>query len=290
MADNPCFVQFSHPGREHEPDPCGGKGWNTYDSTHGRKFMEFCGRWIEEDGSARSGSLRAWGEWEAESDLVCELNQPCQDSLYPRYLWHPYYVPKDDYERLHNTDPFIFGERFLYSNCGQRRGSKSSGLTHLGRGSVIAFGSGKEIAGERKWLLDTVLVVADSFTYTAPEARRALADAAPEAFLTVTGGPIVDNEEASFRLYMGAAADDPAEGMFSFFPAMPAHGDAGFPRPLIDLPSEYFNPRSWQAPKGLWRERTSEELHGLWKSLVAQVREAGLVLGTHATLPERRKA
>ena len=155
---------------------------------------------------------------------------------------------------------------------------------------MIAFGSGKGIAGERKWLLDTVLVVGDSLTYAAPEAHQALADTVPEAFLTVTGGPIVDNEEASFRLYMGATADDPVEGMFSFCPAMPAHGDTGFPRPLIDLPSEYFNSRSLQAPKRLWRERTSKELRGLWKSLISQVREAGLVLGTHAALPERRKA
>ena len=287
MADKRRFVQFSHPGCEHEPDPGGGKGWNTYNSPHGRKFMEFFGKWIEEDDSARSGNLRAWGEWEAESDLVCNLNQPCQDLLYPRYLWCPYYIPKDNYERLHNTDPFIFGERFLYSNCKQRI---CSGLAHLGRGSVIAFGSGRKIAGERRWLLDTVFVVAGSLTYAAPEAHRLLAGAASEAFLTVTSGPIVDNEKASFRLYMGAAPDDPVEGMFSFFPAMPAHGDAGFPRPLIDLPGEYFNPRSWQAPKGLRRERTSEEMRRLWKSLVTQVREAGLVLGTHAAEPELRKA
>ena len=287
MGDNRRFVQFSHPGREHEPDPGGGKGWNTYDSPHARKFMEFRGKWIEEDGSARSGSLRAWGEWEAESELVCQLSQPPKSSLYPRYLWRPYYIPKDNYERLHNTDPFIFGERFLYSNCKQR---KVSGLAHLGRGSVIAFGSGRKIAGERKWMLDTVLVVADSLTYRAPEARQVLADPVPEAFLTVTGGPIGDNEAASFRLYMGAAPDHPVEGMFSFFPALPAHGDAGFPRPLIDLPSKYFNPRSWQAPKGLRREPNSEELRVLWKSLVAQVREAGLVLGTHAAPPERREA
>ena len=104
MADNRRFVQFSHPGREHEPDPGGVKGWNTYASPHARKFMEFRGKWIEEDGSARSGGLRAWGEWEAESDLVCELSQPSQSSLYPRYLWCPYYIPKDNYERLHNTD------------------------------------------------------------------------------------------------------------------------------------------------------------------------------------------
>ena len=287
MGDNRRFVQFSHPGREHEPDPGGVKGWNTYASPHARKFMEFRGKWIEEDGSARSGDLRAWGEWEAESELVCQLSQPSQSSLYPRYLWRPYYIPKDNYERLHNTDPFIFGERFLYSNCKQR---KVSGLAHLGRGSVIAFGSGRKIAGERKWMLDTVLVVADSLTYRAPEARQVLADPVPEAFLTVTGGPIGDNEAASFRLYMGAAPDDPVEGMFSFFPALPAHGDAGFPRPLIDLPGEYFNPRSWQAPKGLRREPNSEELRVLWKSLVAQVREAGLVLGSHAAPPERREA
>ena len=66
--------------------------------------------------------------------------------------------------------------------------------------------------------IDTVLVVADSLTYSAPEARRVLADAAPEAFLTVTCGPLVDNEQASFRLYRGATPEDPVGGMFSFFP------------------------------------------------------------------------
>ena len=80
MADNLRFVQFPHPGREHEPDPAGGKAWNTLNSQHARKFMEFGGKWIEDDGSARSGNLRAWGEWEAESDLVCGLIQPRQDS------------------------------------------------------------------------------------------------------------------------------------------------------------------------------------------------------------------
>ena len=287
MADNLRFVQFPHPGREHEPDLAGGKAWNTLNSQHARKFMEFGGKWIENDGSARSGNLRAWGEWEAESDLVCGLIQPRQDPHYPRYLCHPYYVPRDNYQWLHNTDPFIFGERFLYSNCKQ---VTVSSLAHLGRGSVIAFGSGMKIAGNPEWVLDTVLVVADSLTYSAPEARRVLADAAPEAFLTVTGGPMVDNnEQASFRLYRGATPEDPVEGMFSFFPAMPAHGEAGFLRPLIDLPSEYFNPRNWQAPKGVRQQRTSEELRGLWKSLVGQVRGAGLLLGTHAALPERRK-
>ena len=251
MSTNRCFVQFSHPGGEHEPGPGGRKAWNTHDSRHARTFMQVPGEWIEEDGSAHSGSLRAWGEWEAESDLVRVLERPAGDWLYPGFLWEPYYVPKEDHLRLHNTDPFIFGQRFLYSNCGQ---PKRPGLRSHGRGSVIAFGSSRKIDGEWRWMVDTVLVVADSAEYDAGAARAALADSASEAFLEVTAGPIADNEEASFRLYRGATPRDPVDGMFSFFPATPAEGDSGFPRPVIELPGEYFNPGSSRGPNGLWRE------------------------------------
>ena len=77
--------------------------------------------------------------------------------------------------------------------------------------------------------------------------------------------------------------------LFSFFPAIPASGDTGFPRPLIDLPAAYFNPASWRGPKGLGRNRTPDELRCLWNRLVEQVRGAGLVLGTRADLPRRRR-
>ena len=284
-SGNRRFVQFSHPGGEHKPDRPGGKGWNTLRHPHARKFMEFSVRWIGEDGESRSGSLRAWGEWEAESELIRELIQPDQDYQYPRYLWRTFYIPKDNYRLLHNTDPFIFGERFLYSNCGQR---KMPGLAHLERGSVIAFGSGKKVAGEWKWALDTVFVVADSFMYTALEALGTLADSAPEAFIIATGCPIMAREKGSFRLYFGATPEEPVDGMYSYFPAAPAQGEAGFPRPLIELPSEYFNPRAFRSPKGVRSARTSEEILGIWNSLADQTLEAGLVLGTHAALPERR--
>ena len=247
--------------------------------------MEFPGSWIDSDNISRCGSLRAWGEWEAESDLLSKLAVPFRNSLYPRYLWHPYYVPKENYKWLLNTDPFVFGDRFLYSNCRQK---KNPGLTRLGCGSVIVFGSGKLISGEWKWILDTVLVVADSLQYYAPEARRVLVNAVPDEFLSVTAGPIADNQRTSLRLYRGATPDDPVEGMFSFFPAMAVHEKSSFPRPSIELPSEYFNPGNCRAPKGLGRERTIEELRTLWDSLVLQVREAGLLLGTYASLPERR--
>ena len=286
MDDRRCFVQFSHPGQEHEPDLGGEKMWNNSNLKHKRKFMQFRGEWIEQDGGTRTGDLCAWGEWEPESDLIRKLDQPGGSLQYPRYLWHPYYMSRANYAGLHNTDPFIFGERFLYSNCGQ---TSKPGLKHLGDGSVIAFGSGKSIKGERRWMLDTVLVVKDSVEYRAPEELMVLDEWVSDAFLhyhflVATGGLLTD----SGRLYWGATPDDAVDGMFSFFPAMPADGGLGFPRPLIDLPCEYFNPKSWQSPKGLRRERTGEKLRGLWECLATQVHDVGLVLGTCAALPEQR--
>ena len=298
MPDKRCFVQFSHPGREHGPKS--GCNWHKSKYDHRRKFMQLPGKWIEKDDTKREGNLWAWGEWEPESSLICKFNISGRDSRFPRYLWNSYYVPKDCYGGWHNTDPFIFGKRFLYSNCGQSIDSKRS-LKQLARGSVIAFGSGKAIHGERRWTLDTVLVVKDFVEYNMCNARKELQDWVPATFLDVTGGPLEDNEEkasisgtctstsARMRLYRGATPDDPIEEMFSFFPAVPAGDDSGFPRPSIFLQDEYFNPRSWQAPKGATRCRTPHELSRLWKSLAKQVRDAGLVLGTHAALPPKRQ-
>ena len=157
------------------------------------------------------------------------------------------------YRGLHSTDPFIFGGRFLYSNCGQ---ASKRGLRHLGQGSVIAFGSGKEIDGAPRWMLDTVLVVRDFKDYNATDARIELKDWVPATFLDVTVGPLTDNSEETLnlgacatahtrlRLYRGATPSDPVHGMFGFVPAIPPDGDSGFPRPLVDLPGDYFNARS----------------------------------------------
>ena len=188
MADKHCFVQFSHPGREH--DRGSGSRWNPlYDSDerelpHRRKFMRLRGAWIDESGATRRGEIRAWGEWEPESDIIRNLDRP--NPLYPRYLWLPYWRRRNDYSGLHNTDPFIFGEGFLYSNCGQSK----AGLKRLGVGSVIAFGSGKKIGGEWKWMLDTVFVVKDSIDYDPRDPRERLEGEASETFLNVTGEPL----------------------------------------------------------------------------------------------------
>ncbi|MCY4615302.1 MAG: hypothetical protein OXC71_02790 [Chloroflexi bacterium] len=150
-------------------------------------------------------------------------------------------------------------------------------------GSVIAFGSKRG-----GWVLDTVLVVADYVDYSAPEAQLALSDEVSEAFLAVTAGPLAGNgDDASLRLYRGATLDDPVDGMFSFFPAMPAGRDAGFERPSVEVDARYFTQTLAQNHKrscGLG----SDVLRSLWEQLATQVCEAGLVLGTHAEQPEQR--
>ena len=268
--------------------------------------MQTRGEWIEADGRIRRGDLWAWGEWEAQSQLLRRLEGP-KALGYPKYLWHPYYViPDEGYGGLHNTDPFIFGERFLYSNCKQLSGKR---IRSLARGSVIAFGSLKA----DQWVLDTVLVVSDFVDYIAAQVPSALAGFVPEAFLDVTGGPLADNDEdakcgpepdsrtgcgggtradaqgATLRLYRGATPKDPVHGMFSFFPAMPEGGTRGFARPSVHLPRFCFNQKLPRNHK-LKCDLDEEKLHQLWEYLVAQVHDAGLVVGTHAALPQRRHA
>ena len=303
MVDKRCFVQFPHPGGEHGPHS--GRVWNTTKRNHQRKFLQFQGKWADEDGNEHPGKLRAWGEWEPESEIICKFDSEDGGPFHPRYLWKPYWVPKNTYRCLHNTDPFIFGDCFLYSNCGQSADSKQ-GLKQLGEGSVIAFGSGKEIDGQRKWVIDTVLVVRDSRCYDPLHPRKMLGDMVSNDFLEVTGGPLIawakelSKGSASaacapkserLRLYRGATPNDPVDEMFSFFPAVRADRESSFERPVIDLKdNKVLNPGNWQAPKGARHCRKPEELRRLWDSLVEQVRNKGLVLGTHAEMPRECRA
>ena len=297
MDDRRCFVQFPHPGGEHKPDRDGKIGWNKTHRNNGtnphkRKFMQFHGKWIGKDGNEHADKLRAWGEWEPESELIRDFDSP-QDG-YPRYLWRPYWIQTNSYRCLHNTDPFIFGNCFLYSNCGQLPRSRR-GLKHLERGSVIAFGS--KVRREQKWALDTVLVVRDSFLYDPLDPRKTLEGKVSETFLNVTGGPLAEDpklkkradngEPQEFRLYRGATPKNPVSGMYSFFPAIPAGSGSGFRRPTI-VGIQQINPRNWRTPKGHVEERSLKELRHLWDLLVAQVRKANLVLGTWAELPMPR--
>lgn len=293
MNNRRCFVQFPHPGGER--DRVLGSMWSPHRIRgrcikHARQFMEFPGGWTDKHGATHSTDLWAWGEWEPESTLLREFDQ-AGDRRLPVRLWSPCYEPRDEYLELHNTDPLIFGGPFLYSNCRQPRSTRRSGLMHLARGSIVVFGSPFE--REQEWVVDTVLVVAGSRRYHAGSMDEDLADLhLPDAFMDVTGQPIIQNErpDLPLRLYLGATPEAPVDEMFSFFPAVPAAEEWAFPRPPITLPDEFFKVAQSRGPMGHalgGPNLSSETLRGLWQCIVDQVREAGLVLGTRAQLPER---
>ncbi len=57
MADKCCFVQFPHPEGEHRPNGNCRIGWNKLPRSHGRKFMQLRGEWIDGDGGPHKGDL-----------------------------------------------------------------------------------------------------------------------------------------------------------------------------------------------------------------------------------------
>ena len=298
------FVQFPHPKWEHEPDDRNGKlrSWHNTHRTgrdgedawnpHKRQFMRLKGgEWIDEKWCKHADNLCAWGEWEPESIIIPDFKPPDNHPLTPQYLWNPYWVRRTSYSGLHNTDPFIFGDHFLYSNCYQ---ISFPGMKKLAPGSLIVFGSSTEQNGEWKWMLDTVFVVRDSFLYDPRDPRKDLEGKVSDTFLEVVGGPLSSNpseikDGERFRLYRGVTPDEREQfgGMFSFFPAKLAGNKSGFRRPFIRLPGDYdyLNPTRFRSPSGVNRDISHDKLRELWDLIVTQVRSEGLVLGTHADLP-----
>ena len=284
-SENRRFVQFPHPGGEHSPYHGDWKAWNVTqkpngrDNPHARKFLEIGGAWLEAD-EVREGKLWAWAEWEPESRVLRRFDSP--NSGMPRFLWQPILLPKHDNRGLHNTDPFIFGG-FYYTDCKQQ---SFEGLRHLGRGSVIAFGSRMK----PHWVVDTIFVVADYVDHTTEDYELLLRRRVPQCYWDATlaltprdARPIINR-----RLYWGATYDEPIEGMFSFFPCVPAAGNTPFARPHIELPSEYFTPELRQGVKGcaVYASPLSKStVKMLWDTIVSQILCQGLEIGVMARSP-----
>ncbi len=137
MPDQLMFVQFPHPGPEHQPSSST-MPWSplvTADGRpvdHARKFLRVRGSYLI-DGRLEDGEVAFWGEWEPPSRV---LRLPARRNGYPNWLHTPTIKPVPDGPRQ-NTDPLVFGERFLYTNCRQSSNEK---LRQLATGSLIVSG------------------------------------------------------------------------------------------------------------------------------------------------------
>lgn len=280
-GDGVHVVQFPHPGGEHGPDEEGGtrRRWQDGSAPHRRVFMLGHGTWRRGAGGpapARRGDVTLWGEWEADS-AVGPAPSPVPGG--PRWLHRPLFlgavaapagVPQ-------NTDPFVFGERFLYTFCRQ---SRNAALRGLGRGSVVLFGS----ALDGHFVLDTVLVVAGLLRHGREDYATVAAPRTDPVFRATTLDPMYAWERtARGTLYFGATPADPVAGMFSFAPCLAADPPASFTRPRIELPGI--------VEPGLADEARAVSLPSLgaateiWEEVVRQVAGAGLALCTALNVP-----
>ena len=283
MREPDCrFVQFPHPGGEHNP-PTPDMPWNVAD--HRRKFLLTAGRYLDANDDLGSGELAVWGEWEPPSRVV--QRWPADGHL-SRALHRPYWIQpagSRSWQFRQNTDPWIWGDRMLYSNCKQIVGPHRlrTSMQNLPIGTVICFGS----TIDREFCVDTVLVVGSAEPWVPAEASRLRAST---AFKTCTGDSITAGRTdayADLTLYRGATTEHRVHGMYSFVPALPLDSDdSRFPRPPIRLPG-LINPASRQSTWGSKRPLSSAVVRDAWNLVREQVFAAGLVLAVTLKTPPK---
>lgn len=277
------IIQFPHPGGEHVP-----KGnempWNL--DHHQRKYLVNAGRTVDGRGKTEyEGLLTFWGEWEPPSEVKERWNQRGQ---LPTVVHEPYWVDRPAFPRQQNTDPWVFGPQFLYSNCKQLTPKRRpSAMQELAPGSLILFGS--TIGND--FVLDTVFVVDRVLTSYRPVDGI---EASPEAFQKCTIRSLAALEptfsNATFTLYAGATSDKPFDGMFSFTPSLRATEQyQRFQRPVIRIPG-IINAASTQSPRGVRVSVTLNEAHEVWLDVVGQVSAQRLELATDLATPPQRQS
>lgn len=217
------MIQFPHPIPEDRADIDGVKPWNR--SAHKRNFIVSSGEAIVAKGKSpqRFRDISFWGEWEPEAKIVGHFYK-ADSPITPRRLIAPLF-PKDMPEPsgnkgCGNTDPFIFGEHFKYSNCLQNRSGHPNRLQDLSAGSLILFGG---ICRDDFWL-DTVFVVKDWLKYKGCDCQNQemqdFLGADYPFFHAATLKPIAasrDMQERHYTLYRGQNWQE-NPNYFSFVP------------------------------------------------------------------------
>jgi hypothetical protein len=246
--------------------------WNTGD--HRRKFLCSDGRYVDNGSVCRSGRLVFWGEWEPPSNIIDKWQK---DAPLPRFLHEPVWQRPTFSGPRQNTDPWVFGNCFRYSNCKQQ---SQLALRQLAPGSLILFGS----TLDSKFVIDTLFVVRDSSPFVANGSPPETDD----AFRVCTIDSLGMDTKASgkrFILYRGATLEAPVNGLYSFVPCRLAdHARARFSRPIVSL-TDYINPRRWRGPSGANEPRSIPELCDLWRRIRQQVLDADCLLGVSFEIP-----
>ena len=305
----PSIIQFFHPGLEHKynftnKDNQHIRTWNL--DGHRRKFMIHDGQYIENN-IRKSSKLLFWCEWEPPSivERLPQHGRTLTKKAYPEYLHYPFLPPVEkikEYQKsgYQNTDPFIFGDAFRYSNCKQ---ATYSSLKKLEKGSLILFGSRVNY----RFAIDTVFVVKESEPYIASlNDKFENLGIFNQIVLKMFKNSKCNNSKAEKVLYTGATYDKKVNSMFSFVPSIKFEGEkTGFPR--VIMPDEFYNEKfskfhkyfsRWSLENGNITEKASrgikathnasiDEIRCFWEYL-RDVTTENYVLGVSFKIPENK--
>lgn len=284
------IVQFVHPGFEYHAaehvgpriQRAGVMAWKDGRSEHDRKFLLSRGSLLDPESGDNydDEALTCWGEWEGPS-VYWRVDSPGRPL--PSLVHAPFRPAQIPDRSVQNTDPLVFGDRFVYSNCLQPHFAV---LRRLGPGSIVLYGRHGR-TGEPSFELDTCLVVASAERIEphppGPPGADLLDDAVLGPLFTEMDGP------APLTVYRGRSRAIDGGGPFSFVPAMRAVGDdlPLFPRPTlrpVRALEGVVNPAKMQAIKTT-PNVTRHDRDAVWDEVVRQVTAQGCGLGHHLAAP-----
>src|SRR5438445_3769079 len=269
-------VQFVHPGFEYQrPEYVGRRDtqsgvmdWKPGNSHHDRKFMLTWGSLVEEGQDHRSVPLGLWGEWEGPSVFWKLGGSPGRPS--PSVVHAPFRPASPPTRPIQNTDPMVFGDAFVYSNCLQ---PAYRSFRTLSPGSIVLFGRHARAGGRPSFSLDTCIVIEriEALRPVPVDVDSWATDLLTDAVL----GPLhSEGAEGELNVYFGQRRPRDGAGPFSFFPARLMHDQApSFPRPELSPTGALdgvISPRNMQGIK-VSSDLSVIDRDTIWDEVVRQV-------------------
>lgn len=294
------IIQFSHPGKELDikqnsrkngrsyifnSSNSGFRFWNN-ENSHKRKFLKNQGWYLKNDAgktfdtTPKKGELCFWGEWEPQSEFELTGNPYSTQPSLPHSVHIPLFSKRG--KGSLNTDPFVFGDYFYYTNCKQKQTGKGLKMLSLPSDSIILFGSEKN---KTDFVIDTVFVVGTSETVKDYKTHRNnYPNILREATIDLNGG--LANWH---KLYKGKMYDfnnhysKENTYTFCFFPCKVDCKSTGFERPIIDW--RKFGLQKPGAYTVLKQINYSSETD-FWNDIVKEIIKQGFSLGIKLEMPK----
>ena len=277
------IIQFLHPGKQYKiiyghrskayrffdgDQHSGVLYWSSFKS-HSRRYIRTTGDLIvEPDHKMRTNcDIVFWGEWEAHSLFTLVQSQNAQLE-HPQHVHRPFF--STEHKGSQNTDPFVFGDCFVYSNCLQ----KFPRMRNLPNGSLILFGS--EITDA--FALDTVFVVQSSLPLNRTYLQN-IQNRTSEIFRETVLRKIDLNDQ--HKVYFSASYTTNTQEYYSYFPCRLFDAANPMLRPV--LPYKQFDLKKPGSYQGI--HIIEQGCLQYWHRLTQHLVSNGYSLGVRADLP-----